>query len=169
MDRSDHTLDRLFSQISSNWAGRPLDSYETVLNYARTTRTTAGLRFRAHLVRKYYSKAARIPDTRPVPHGPPVGHPATTPRGFLCCVRFPCAHAVATTPAQEGEALRRSFAQIRLPRMGGRVGLCNDLFEACSVFTRVTACTLAGSSKMIRYIRGVSHFVPSMTAPTASG
>jgi hypothetical protein len=24
----------------------------------------------------------------------------TTPRGFPCCVRFPCVHAVATTPAQ---------------------------------------------------------------------
>src|ERR1700743_3988382 len=24
----------------------------------------------------------------------------TTPWGFPCCVRFPCAHAVATTPAQ---------------------------------------------------------------------
>jgi hypothetical protein len=53
--------------------------------------------------------------------------------------------------------------------MGGRVGLCNVLFEDCSAFTRVTACTLAGSSKMILYIRGFSHFVTSMTAPIASG
>jgi len=52
---------------------------------------------------------------------------------------------------------------------GGRVGLCNVLFEDCSAFTRVTACTLAGSSKMTRYIRGFSHFVTSMTAPIASG
>ena len=37
---------------------------------------------------------------RPVPHGRPVGYPHTTPRGFPCCVRFPCVHAVATTPAQ---------------------------------------------------------------------
>ena len=58
---------------------------------------------------------------------------------------------------------------ISLPRMGGRVGLCNVLFEDCSAFTRVTACTLAGSSKMTRYIRGFSHFVTSMTAPIASG
>jgi hypothetical protein len=45
------------------WAGRPLDSYETVLNYIRTTRTAADLRLLAHLVRKYYSKGAKIPDT----------------------------------------------------------------------------------------------------------
>jgi hypothetical protein len=34
---------RLFSQISKNWAGRPLDSYETVLNHIRTTKTKTGL------------------------------------------------------------------------------------------------------------------------------
>ena len=34
---------------------------------------------------------------------------------------------------------------INLPRIGGRVGLCNVLFEDCSAFTRVTACTLAKS------------------------
>src|SRR6516165_7887575 len=34
---------------------------------------------------------------------------------------------------------------ISLPRFGGRVGLHIDLFEACSAFTRVAACTLARS------------------------
>jgi hypothetical protein len=52
---------RLFSQISGNCAGRPLDSYETVLNYIRTTRTATGLRLRAHLVRKHYPKGSKIP------------------------------------------------------------------------------------------------------------
>ena len=37
---------RLFCEISKNWAGRPLDSYETILNYLRTTRTSTGLRVR---------------------------------------------------------------------------------------------------------------------------
>jgi len=53
---------RLFSEISKNWAGRPLDSYETILNYVRTTHTTGGLRLRAHLVRKRYEKGIQIPD-----------------------------------------------------------------------------------------------------------
>src|SRR6476660_4715639 len=35
--------------------------------------------------------------------------------------------------------------RISLPRYGGRVGLLIDLFEACSAFTRVAACTLARS------------------------
>ncbi len=34
---------RLFSEISKNWAGRPLDSYATVLRYIRTTTTTTGI------------------------------------------------------------------------------------------------------------------------------
>jgi hypothetical protein len=53
---------RLFSEISKNWAGQPLDSYETILNCIRTTRTATGLRLRAHLVRKHYEKGAKIPD-----------------------------------------------------------------------------------------------------------
>ena len=54
---------RLFSEISKNWAGRPLDSYETILNYICTTRTTTGLRLRAHLIRKQYEKGIKIPDS----------------------------------------------------------------------------------------------------------
>lgn len=54
---------RLFSEISKNWAGRPLDNYETILNYIRTTRTRTGLCLRAHLVRKRYAKGIRITDT----------------------------------------------------------------------------------------------------------
>src|ERR1700730_9271732 len=35
--------------------------------------------------------------------------------------------------------------RVSLPRKGCRVGLHIDLFEACSAFTRVAACTLARS------------------------
>lgn len=55
---------RLFSEISKNWAGRPLDSYETILNYIRTTRTTTGLSLQAYLVRKRYQKGIKIPESR---------------------------------------------------------------------------------------------------------
>jgi hypothetical protein len=34
---------RLFSEVSRNWAGEPLDSYRKILNYARTTTTQSGL------------------------------------------------------------------------------------------------------------------------------
>ncbi len=33
---------RMFNLISANWAGQPLDSYEAVLNYIRTTTSTTG-------------------------------------------------------------------------------------------------------------------------------
>jgi len=54
---------RLFSEISKNWAGRPLDSYDTILKYIQTTRTKTGLRLKAHLVRKPYAKGIRVPDS----------------------------------------------------------------------------------------------------------
>ena len=53
---------RLFSEISKNWAAKPLDSLETILNYLRTTTTSTGLRVRAHLVRRKYLKGVRISD-----------------------------------------------------------------------------------------------------------
>src|SRR5437667_4678158 len=56
-----------------------------------------------------------------------------------------------------------------LPRYGSRVGPHIVLFEACSAFTRVAACTLALSPIRDTLIEGFSHFVTSMTAPIASG
>ena len=45
---------RLFSEISKNWAGEPLDSYQKILNFIRSTRTQTGLSVTAHLDRRYY-------------------------------------------------------------------------------------------------------------------
>src|ERR1700759_4710208 len=59
--------------------------------------------------------------------------------------------------------------RVSLPRKGHRVGLHIVLFEACSTFTRVAACTLARSPIRDPLIEGFSHFVTSMTAPIASG
>ena len=55
---------RLFSEISKNWAGRPLDSYNTILSYLRTTSTKTGLKVRAHLVRKPYKKGVKITNSQ---------------------------------------------------------------------------------------------------------
>jgi len=41
---------RLFSAISKNWAGQPLESYETILNFIRTTKTKTGLTVTATLL-----------------------------------------------------------------------------------------------------------------------
>jgi hypothetical protein len=53
---------RLHSEISKNWAGKPLVNYETVLKYIRTTKTETGLRVRARLVRKHYATGERVSD-----------------------------------------------------------------------------------------------------------
>jgi hypothetical protein len=53
---------RLFSEISKNWAGEPLTSYETILNHLRATKTTTGLRVKAYLVKKQYLKGVKISD-----------------------------------------------------------------------------------------------------------
>ena len=48
--------------------------------------------------------------------------------------------------------------RVSLPRYGSRVGLRIDLFEACSAFTRVAACTLAQSPNFVTAIRGLQTF-----------
>jgi Rhodopirellula transposase DDE domain len=45
---------RLFSEVSRNWAGEPLDSYQKILNYTRTTKTQSGLTVTAYLDRRNY-------------------------------------------------------------------------------------------------------------------
>src|SRR4030088_1626473 len=71
--------------------------------------------------------------------------------------------------ASERIASLISSRRISLPREGCRVDLRIVLFEACSAFTRVAACTLALSPIRDTLIEGFSHFVTSMTAPIASG
>jgi len=51
---------QLFSPISINWAGKPLESYETVLNYIRTTKNSSGLQVKARLIHKNYETGERI-------------------------------------------------------------------------------------------------------------
>ena len=55
---------KLFSEISKNWAGRPLDSYQTVLNYIRTTTTKTGLVVKAHFVDRQYETGIKITDAQ---------------------------------------------------------------------------------------------------------
>ena len=55
---------RLFCEVTKNWAGHPLDSYETILKYLRTTRTATGLRVRAHLVRKTYKTGVKVTEAQ---------------------------------------------------------------------------------------------------------
>lgn len=44
----------IFSEMSRNWAGEPLDSYQKILNSTRTTKTQTGLTITAYLDRRNY-------------------------------------------------------------------------------------------------------------------
>lgn len=50
----------LFSRISANWRGEPLNSYEKTLKFIRTTKTETGLKVRALLNTKTYSTGVKI-------------------------------------------------------------------------------------------------------------
>src|SRR5262249_21215857 len=79
-----------------------------------------------------------------------------------CCRHYPGAAA--------GRIPRSSHPAVSaFPGRGRRVGLHIVLFEACSAFTRVAACTLARSPIRDPLSEGFRHFVSSMPAPVASG
>jgi hypothetical protein len=51
---------RLFSQISINWAGRPLRTLEIMLGYIRGATTSTGLKVKAHLDETIYRKGQKV-------------------------------------------------------------------------------------------------------------
>lgn len=51
---------RMFSLISANWAGEPLTSYETMLNFIRATRSTTGFHCKACIDRHEYRTGKKI-------------------------------------------------------------------------------------------------------------
>jgi hypothetical protein len=59
--------------------------------------------------------------------------------------------------------------RISLPRYDCQVDPHDNLFEVCTAFTCVAACTLALPPIRDTLSEGFSHFVSSMTAPVASG
>ena len=53
---------RLFSQITLNWRGVPLESYETVVQLIGATKTKTGLTVKAKLDETEYQKGVKITD-----------------------------------------------------------------------------------------------------------
>jgi hypothetical protein len=54
---------RLFCHITQNWRGKPLTSFETVVNLIGSTRTTKGLRVKARLDKRQYPTGVGITKT----------------------------------------------------------------------------------------------------------
>ena len=53
---------RLFSYISHNWRGKPLVSYEVIVNLIAATTTTTGLRVHSQLDTQSYPKGVKVSD-----------------------------------------------------------------------------------------------------------
>ncbi|HJO56412.1 MAG TPA: ISAzo13 family transposase [Candidatus Scalindua sp.] len=53
---------RMFSYISSNWRGQPLESYEAVVQLIGNTTTKKGLKIKAKLDKRMYKKGKKITD-----------------------------------------------------------------------------------------------------------
>ncbi|MFO8074140.1 MAG: ISAzo13 family transposase [Polyangia bacterium] len=51
---------RLFCQITTNWRGRPLTNYQTVVDLISATKTTTGLKVYAHLDTRTYKKGREV-------------------------------------------------------------------------------------------------------------
>jgi hypothetical protein len=52
---------RLFSHISMNWRGKPLETYEAVVSLIGATATRSGLRVRAKLDERTYERGIKVP------------------------------------------------------------------------------------------------------------
>jgi len=50
---------RLFSEISKNWAGKPLRTFQTMCNYIQDTTTETGLKVKAFLVKQDFEKGLK--------------------------------------------------------------------------------------------------------------
>jgi Rhodopirellula transposase DDE domain len=68
----------LFSQISLNWAGQPLRTFETLLGYIRGTTTRTGLKVTARLLAGVYQVGKRVADA--VMKSLKIEHHAVCPR-----------------------------------------------------------------------------------------
>ncbi len=53
---------KLFSFISINWRGKPLYSYETVVNLISNTKTESGLKVKAKLDKRIYKTGKKVSD-----------------------------------------------------------------------------------------------------------
>jgi len=53
---------RLFSEVSKNWAGKPLSCFSTITKLISTTTTSTGLKVKAYIDSKEYLKGIKITD-----------------------------------------------------------------------------------------------------------
>ncbi len=116
---------------------------------------------------------------RSIPHGCPVESHTPSPLGVSRVALISVyRHAVVITPVARwvGSLAKRRIPAIYIARQRLRpspslckVGVHIGRFEACSTFTRVTACLLAASPRATHCLEGSDGFVTSTAAPIATG
>jgi hypothetical protein len=116
-------------------------------------------------------RASPSPHTaRPVSHEVPVDRDCDHRWGFPCCLWSPVSTCCRHYPGRSERPNRSLLIPRRRPSPNfGWVGSCIIVFEACSAFTRVTACRLARSPCATLFIGGSGGFVASTAAPIATG
>lgn len=53
---------RMFNEITKNWAGQPLETFDTVVNFARKTSTKTGLHVEPYRDERVYEKGMKVSD-----------------------------------------------------------------------------------------------------------
>jgi hypothetical protein len=53
---------RMFNELSKNWTGVPLETFDTLVNFAKKTKTKTGLRIEAYRDRRPYEKGKKVSD-----------------------------------------------------------------------------------------------------------
>ncbi len=87
----------MFSEVSKNWAGVPLESFDTVVNYASSTETKSGLRVASCRDQRTYQKGIKVSDKQ-------MRTIATTKSDFLALWNYtitPRMRAICTQPNSE--------------------------------------------------------------------
>ena len=106
------------------------------------------------------------PGSRELPVDPDCDHRW----GFPCCTWSPMSACRRHYPGRfDGTDSLVAFHRRRPSPHFGWGGSCIIVFEACSAFTRVTACRLARSPCATLFIGGSGGFVASTAAPIATG
>lgn len=92
---------RLFSQISLNWAGRPLRTIDTMLAYLRGTATKTGLTVQAVRLDGQYPQGQKV--SKAAMKDLNLEHHAICPRWNYCLRPHPLPLTAATSPPQNQE------------------------------------------------------------------
>jgi len=82
-------------------ANKPDPQFLIIVRHRKVSTYFGGHLMHQSTQKQKVQRNSRLPPRRPTCPSRAFGWSSlTTPWGFPCCVRFPCVHAVATTPAQ---------------------------------------------------------------------